>query len=142
MLCVHHLACMDRLNTQGHGPWCNLQLGRLGAEQRQRDHCVTQGLKSRCKYAVCCRHLRVRQGRHGQQPGVLCSPGASGPSGKKKKSGEELAREVLAHFEMTVRGFYASLAKAIHQHPRRRGDESMPGQRAHAQLRPLPGPRQ
>lgn len=48
------------------------------------------------------------------------------PSGKKKKTGEELAREVLAHFEMTVRSFYSSLAKAIHQHPRRRGDESLP----------------
>ena len=33
---------------------------------------------------------------------------------------------MLAHFEMTVRSFYSSLAKAIHQHPRRRGDESLP----------------
>ena len=58
---------------------------------------------------------------------MRCSPGALVPSGgKKKKNGEELAREVLAHFEMTVRSFYASLAKAIHQHPRRRGDESLP----------------
>ena len=58
---------------------------------------------------------------------MYCSPGAAGQAGgRKKKSGEELAREVLAHFEMTVRSFYASLAKAIHQHPRRRGDESMP----------------
>lgn len=61
-----------------------------------------------------------------RQPIASCSPGASVPGGKKKKNGEELAREVLAHFEMTVRSFYASLAKAIHQHPRRRGDESMP----------------
>lgn len=55
-----------------------------------------------------------------------CSIEATPTGAKKKKSGEELAREVLAHFEMTVRSFYASLAKAIHQHPRRRGEEGLP----------------
>ena len=38
---------------------------------------------------------------------------ASGKHGRKK-SGEELAAEVLSHFGATVRGFYTSLAKAIH----------------------------
>ena len=76
-----------------------------------------------------------------RQPIASCSPGASVPGGKKKKNGEELAREVLAHFEMTVRSFYASLAKAIHQHPRRRGDESMPISGPMRSCCPLPRPR-
>ena len=38
---------------------------------------------------------------------------ATGKHGRKK-SGEELAAEVLSHFGATVRGFYTSLAKAIH----------------------------
>ena len=57
---------------------------------------------------------------------LQCSPEPLAPGTKKKKSGEELAREVLAHFEVTVRSFYSSLSKAIHQHPRRRGDEGTP----------------
>lgn len=88
---------------------------------------MCRGLMTAFADLLCsCRHLRVYSNWQGQQHGVWCSPGASVPSGKKKKNGEELAREVLAHFEMTVRSFYASLAKAIHQYPRRRGDESVP----------------
>jgi hypothetical protein len=38
---------------------------------------------------------------------------AGGRSGRKK-SGEELAQEVLSHFVATAHNFYTSLAKAIH----------------------------
>ncbi len=38
----------------------------------------------------------------------------------KRKSGDELAFEVLQHFSATVRGFYTSIAKAIHSPSRRR----------------------
>lgn len=43
----------------------------------------------------------------------------------KRKSGEELAYEVLLHFIATVHGFYVAIAKAIHT-PVRRRDEAVP----------------
>lgn len=43
----------------------------------------------------------------------------------KRKSGEELAYEVLLHFTATVHGFYVAIAKAIHT-PVRRRDDTVP----------------
>lgn len=50
---------------------------------------------------------------------------SGGHKNGKKKSGEDLALEVLTHFAATVRGFYSSLTKSIHT-PLRRREEGLP----------------
>lgn len=49
---------------------------------------------------------------------------SGGHKNGKKKSGEDLALEVLTHFAATVRGFYSSLTKSIHT-PLRRREEGL-----------------
>lgn len=50
----------------------------------------------------------------------------SGKDKKAKKTPEELAHEILAHFLHTTRSFYQAVAKAIHVPARRRDELAKP----------------